>query len=75
MFFIFFTTTIQRPEGEHFKEMVRVLREVPSEDRDIESLLTDRNLRTYGLIGRGQSIQFDGALRIVSKKQVKHKKP
>ena len=74
-FFYIFTATIQRPEGEHFKEMVRVLREVSSEDRDIESLLTDRNLRTYGLIERGESIEFEGALRTVSKKRVKHKKP
>ena len=55
--------------------MVRVLREVPSEDRDIELLLTDRNLRTYRLIERWQSIKFDGALRTISKKRVKHKKP
>ena len=55
--------------------MVRVLREVPSEDRDIELLLTDRNLRTYGLIERRQSIRFEVAQRIVPKKRVKHKEP
>ena len=54
---------------------MRVLREVPSEDRDIELLLTDRNLRTFGLIERGQSIRFEVAQRIVPKKRVKHKKP
>ena len=52
-----------------------MLREVPSGDRDIELLLTDRNLRTCGLIEQGQSILFEGALKAVLKKQVKHKKP
>ena len=49
----FFAAVIQRPEGEHFREMVRVLREVPSGDRDIDVLLTDRNLRACGLIEQG----------------------
>lgn len=52
-----------------------MLREVSSGDRDIELLLTDRNLRTYGLIERGQSILFEGALNAVLKKRVKHEKP
>ena len=38
-------------------------------------LLTDRNLRACGLIEQGQSISFEVALRVVSKKRVKHKKP
>lgn len=51
-----------------------MLQEVPGEDRDIDLLLTDRNLRILGLIERRQSILLDGALKSASKKRVMRKK-
>ena len=43
--------------------------------RDINSVLTDRNLRIVGLIERNQSIRLEGTLRAASKKQLKCKTP
>ena len=43
--------------------------------REIESVLTDRNLRILGLIERKQSIRLEGALRAVPTKRVKRKAP
>lgn len=59
----------------HFREIVLVLQEVPSEERNIDSILTDRNLRIVGLIERNQSIRLEGTLTVVSKKRAKHKTP
>ncbi|WP_213082978.1 hypothetical protein, partial [Escherichia coli] len=70
-----FTAVISRPEGEYFKEIVRVLQEVPNEVRDIDSVLTNRNLRIVGLIERNPSIRLEGTLRAVSKKRMKRKAP
>lgn len=43
--------------------------------RDLDSVLTDRNLRTVGLIERKQSIRLEGVLRAAPTKRVKRKAP